>query len=340
MRYIITTLLASAATCTMALAEVPQVVTDLPAVQSLAAQVMGDLGTPALLIDKGADAHSFQLRPSQAALLADGDLVVWMGPHMTPWLERALASLAPDTPQLALLAAPETHLRSFDAAPSDAHADHAAEDHSAEEHTALDQAAPAHDAEPHDHGDHDYGDHDHNDDHAHGGIDPHAWLDPANARIWLGLIAAQLATLDPDNAATYAHNAGLAQSGIDALDAELAAMLAPLQGRPFVASHDAYGYLIDHYGLTLVGTVALGDASSPGAARLAALRDTVSQTSALCLFPEVQHDPAFLTQLAAETNTRIGGALDPAGTALDPGPAAYGTLMRQLATTLADCLAP
>lgn len=327
MRYIITTLLASAATCTMAFAEVPRVITDLPAIHSLTAQVMGDLGTPALLIDKGADAHSFQLRPSQAAMLADGDLVVWMGPEMTPWLERALTSLAQDTPQLALLAAPETYLRDFDATATDDHADHAAEDH----------APHAQDAPAQDHDDHAQGEHD---THDHGSIDPHAWLDPANARVWLGLIADQLATLDPDNAATYARNAALAQSGIDALDAELTAMLAPLKGRPFVASHDAYGYLIDHYGLSLVGTVALGDASSPGAARLATLRDTVTRTNALCLFPEAQHDPAFLTQLAAETDTRIGGALDPAGTSLDPGPDAYGTLMRQLATTLADCLAP
>lgn len=327
MRYIITTLLASAATSTMAFAEVPRVITDLPAIHSLTAQVMGDLGTPALLIDKGADAHSFQLRPSQAAMLADGDLVVWMGPEMTPWLERALASLAQDTPQLALLAAPETYLRDFDATATDDHADHAAEDH----------APHAQDAPAQDHDDHAQGEHD---THDHGSIDPHAWLDPANARVWLGLIADQLATLDPDNAATYARNAALAQSGIDALDAELTAMLAPLKGRPFVASHDAYGYLIDHYGLSLVGTVALGDASSPGAARLATLRDTVTRTNARCLFPEVQHDPAFLTQLAAEADTRIGGALDPAGTSLDPGPDAYGTLMRQLATTLADCLAP
>jgi zinc transport system substrate-binding protein len=327
MRYIITTLLASAATCTMAFAEVPRVITDLPAIQSLTAQVMGDLGTPALLIDKGADAHSFQLRPSQAAMLADGDLVVWMGPEMTPWLERALTSLAQDTPQLALLAAPETYLRDFDTTATDDHAHHAAEDH----------APHAQDATAQDHDDHAQGAHD---THDHGSIDPHAWLDPANARVWLGLIADQLATLDPEHAATYARNAALAQSGIDALDAELTAMLAPLKGRPFVASHDAYGYLIDHYGLTLVGTVALGDASSPGAARLATLRDTVTRTNALCLFPEAQHDPAFLTQLAAETNTRIGGALDPAGTSLDPGPDAYGTLMRQLATTLADCLAP
>jgi zinc transport system substrate-binding protein len=41
-------------------AEVPRVVTDVPPVQSLVAMVMGDLGSPDLLVDKGADAHSFQ----------------------------------------------------------------------------------------------------------------------------------------------------------------------------------------------------------------------------------------------------------------------------------------
>ena len=32
---------------------------------------MGDLGTPELLLEKGASEHDFQLRPSQAAGLAD-----------------------------------------------------------------------------------------------------------------------------------------------------------------------------------------------------------------------------------------------------------------------------
>lgn len=320
MRYIITTLLASAAACAPALAEVPRVITDLPAVQSLTAQVMGDLGTPVLLIDKGGDAHSFQLRPSQAAGLADGNLLIWLGPEMTPWLERAVDSLAPNIPRLTLLDAPETMLRRFEATETEAHGDQGAHsDHA-------------------DHDDHD--DHAGHDDHDHSGTDPHAWLDPANARIWLGLIAQQLSSLDPENAAVYAGNAAAAQIGIDALDSEMAALLAPIKDRPFVAAHDAYGYLTDHYGLRLVGTVALGDASTPGAARLAALQATIARSGAVCLFPEAQHDPAQMAQLAADTGTRIGAPLDPAGTSIDAGAGAYGALMRQLATTLADCLAP
>ena len=61
-----------------AMAAVPQVVTDIPAVGSLVAQVMGDLGAPEVLLDQGANAHNYQLRPSQARALQSADLVFWI----------------------------------------------------------------------------------------------------------------------------------------------------------------------------------------------------------------------------------------------------------------------
>ncbi len=106
------------------------------------------------------------------------------------------------------------------------------------------------------------------DDHAHDGTDPHAWLDPANAQVWLAAIADELSRLDADNAATYAANAKAAIARIAALDAEVAQTLAPAQGKPLIVYHDAYGYFAAHYGLSIFGSVALGDATAPGAARL------------------------------------------------------------------------
>ena len=52
-----------------AMAAVPERVTDIPAVGSLVAQVMGDPGAPEVLLDQGANAHNYQLRPSQARAL-------------------------------------------------------------------------------------------------------------------------------------------------------------------------------------------------------------------------------------------------------------------------------
>ncbi|TGD67768.1 zinc ABC transporter substrate-binding protein [Tabrizicola sp. WMC-M-20] len=346
MRYIISLLLAS--TALPALAEVPRVVTDMPPVHSIVAQVMGNLGQPDLLLDRGANAHNYQMRPSQAANLARAGLIVWIGPEMTPWMERALDGLSPDVPRLGLLAATGTHRQTYGDTGAHDHDDHAAKagaqahDHDDAHHTGHDHDAHDHateaSAETHEHDHEDHAGQDDHEGHDHAGTDPHAWLDPANAQVWAGLIAAELSRIDPENAATYAANAEAAKAGFAALDAELAATLAPVAGKPFVVYHDAYGYFTSHYGLTVAGSVALGDASSPGAARLRDLSQTVAAGSALCLFPEAQHDPALVTQMADGSGARVGAALDPEGSTTEPGPDAYATMMRALATTLADCL--
>ena len=311
MRYMITLVLAS----TPALAEVPSVVTDIPPVHALVAEVMGDLGQPVLLLARGADEHDFQLKPSQAAAVAGSGLVVWVGPELTPWLDSAMENRAEGSPSLALLDAKGTQTRAYaEGEGEEEHAEDPAQkgtDHAAEEG---------------------------HEDHGHDGTDPHAWLDPGNGQIWLGLIAAELSRLDPANAATYAANATAASNRIAALDTELVALLAPVQGKPLVTFHSAYGYFVDHYGLTLAGSIALGDASSPGAQRLSDLRATMEAGAVLCIFPEAQHDPALVAQMAEGTGARIGGALDPVGSTLEPGPGAYAALLKGIATTLADCV--
>jgi zinc transport system substrate-binding protein len=81
----------------------PRVLTDIAPVHSLVSMVMGDLGTPELLIEGSSDPHHFQFRPSQARALAKADLVVWVGPELTPWLVDHVAALSPDAKSLALL---------------------------------------------------------------------------------------------------------------------------------------------------------------------------------------------------------------------------------------------
>jgi zinc transport system substrate-binding protein len=329
MRYIITLAFAS----TPALAEVPSVVTDIPPVHALVAEVMGDLGQPVLLLERGADEHDFQLRPSQAAQVAEADLVVWIGPELTPWLDSALQTRRDGAGSLALLSAEGTVTRAYsEAGHADEHAeeghDHAAEgaEHTEEEHDHEKAGEAQAEEEGHD-------------DHAHDGADPHVWLDPGNGRAWLALIAAELARLDPANAASYEANASAAALRIDALDAEIATILAPVKDKPVVTFHDAYGYFGDHYGLTFAGSIALGDASSPGAKRLSELRATMEAGEVLCIFPEAQHDTALVAQMADGTGARIGGVLDPVGSTLEPGPGAYAALLKGMATTFAECLA-
>lgn len=293
MRYIISFLLASIAP---AYAEVPRVVTDLPPVHSLVAQVMGDLGQPELLMERGANAHDFQMRPSQAAALQEAGLVVWIGPEMTPWLDRALLGLS-GARQLQLLAAPETNRR----------------DYGAQQGSEIED-----------------------DGHDHIGIDPHAWLDPVNAARWLDLIAGNLATLDPEHAATYVGNALRAKTELAMLDAKIAAELAPERGKWLVVYHDAYSYFAQHYGLTIAATLAEGDAAGPGAQHIATI-EALLRSGKVCLFSEANHDPRLVTQLADASGLRPAGVLDPEGASYDLGPALYGQMLRGLADSITAC---
>lgn len=313
MRYIISLLLTS----TAAFAEVPRVVTDIPPVHSIAAGVMEGLGTPELLLEKGASEHFYQLKPSQAASIADADLVIWIGPELTPWLDAVLANRPADAATLGLLQAEGTFTQAF--GETVGHEDHA-------------HAEAGHDEAKHD-------DHEevHEEDHQHEGLDPHAWLDPANGKFWASLIAGKLAQLDPANAAAYAANAERMIAAIGAADAEAAGLLADAQGKGFVAFHDAFGYYFGHYGLTMTGTIALGDASAPGAARLVGLQEMVANGEVACLFPEVQHDAAFISQLAEESGVPVGAALDPTGAMMAPGPALYPALLGSLAQSISKC---
>ncbi|MGO4907580.1 zinc ABC transporter substrate-binding protein [Pseudorhodobacter sp. W20_MBD10_FR17] len=276
-----------------ALADTPKVVTDFGPVQSLVAMVMGDLGTPDMMLPRGGDAHDFQLRPSQAQDLATADLVIWVGPEMTPWMARAMDSLGSGL-SLPLLDAPETLTRTFG---------------------AKDEG-----------------------EHAHEGVDPHAWLEPENAQIWLGLIAEALAQTDPVQAETYRANAKAAQAEVTVIEADVAAVLAPIKDKPFAVAHDAYGYFAAHFGLQNEGSLRMGDAAPSGAAHLAELQDLLTADGAVCIFPEANHTDASARQMAEATGARLGAPLDPEGSMLTPGPALYGDLMRGLARSMAECL--
>ena len=160
-----------------ACAEVPEVVTDIPVIHSLVSQVMGDLAKPQLLLDQSADAHDFQLRPSQIRALNGADLIIWTGAEMTPWLARSLSDTG-EAQSLDLLHQQGTAIRTFG-------------------QTDLHEAGD-HDSHDHDHGSHAHDHHGADEDaHDHTGLDPHAWLDPDNAALWIGLISDALVAQDP-----------------------------------------------------------------------------------------------------------------------------------------------
>lgn len=327
-----------------ALAEPPAVVADIAPVHALLAQVMAGVATPQLLLEQNADPHAVQLRPSQARMLAGADLLVWVGPDLSPWLEGIVETEVAE--DIALTALPATHLRDFGAADDDHdHEAGAGEEHDAAEmdHGHADDAdhdhANAGQAEEVDHDHDEADDHAEADDHGHShtGIDPHAWLSTENARVWVGVFAETLAERDPDNAESYRANAETALAGLDALDAQIEARLAGHQGAEIVTFHQALGYFTDQFGIEVAGSVRPGDASAPSAAAVDALRDLVAEHGIVCAFAEPAYDPGLLDAISQGAGLRVG-VLDPTGALQPVGPGHYAATLSGIANSIAECL--
>ena len=324
-----------------AVADVPRVATDIAPVHSLVARVMAGVGEPSLIVQPGASPHEYSLRPSEAALLQDADLVFWIGEDLTPWLDGAIATLAAEATVTSLLEADGTVLLDFrEDVLFEAHShDHGGDDHAADhdhDHDHAEHAAGDDHDHDHDH-DHDAAAHDHDHDHAHGAHDPHAWLSPDNAAVWLNVIAAQLSVADPDNAGTYFENAAQARAELAALAVEIDTILDPARGGNFVVFHDAYQYFETAFDIPASGAISVSDASDPSPARIAEIQSRVAQEGIACVLSEPQFNAGIVATVL--DGTQAGTAvLDPLGSDLDPGPALYPQMLRNLATSLAGCL--
>lgn len=288
---------------TPALSDAPQVVTDTAPVHALVSLVMGDLGQPAMLLPPGTSPHDAALRPSDAAGLEGADVVIWTGPGLVPQLEGPVATLAPDAAVLELLETP-----GWTRLPLRDDADFAAHDHGADDHA-----------------------------HDHGATDPHAWLDPAVAAVWVAAIADTLAGADPANAAAYAANAQAAATDLAALRERLAADLLPLHGRAYLVPHDAYQYFEAAFGLPASGAIALSDAQGAGPAHVAELQARIAAEGIGCVLTDPQTPPGLVALVAEGSALRCAEA-DPDGQRLAPGPGLYAALVAGVAAALRDCL--
>lgn len=282
----------------------PRVAVSIKPLHSLVAGVMEGLGSPELILRGSGSPHAYSLKPSEARLVESAEVIFWVGGALEGFLERPLAALGSRAKIVAVLRAPGVEaLPAREGGSWDGRGGHEAGGHGAGRHSP----------------------------------DGHLWLDPANAKAIARAAADALGRADPPNRERYAANAAQLAARIEALDAELAALLAPARGVPYVVYHDAYQYFERRYALRAVGSIAVSPEHSPGAARVREIREKVRRLGARCVFGEPQFPPALLANLTEGTEARTG-ELDPLGAGLPAGPEAWFALMRALGASLAGCL--
>ena len=305
-----------------AAAELKVVVTIKP-VHGLVAQVMDGIATPALLVAGAASPHTYAMRPSDARSLSHADVFFRVSEAVEPFTVKVVKSL-PETVRVVTLAeARGVALLNVRTSPTfEAHA-----------HAGEGGHGPA---------DHDRGASATDDGHDHGESgqpirDGHVWLDPENAKHMVREIARVLVETSPNNAAILNRNAERLLADLDRLEAEIARDLDPVKDKPFVVFHDAYQYFERRFGLTALGSITVSPEVQPSAKRLSEIRRKIATLGASCVFAEPQFKGQLVGAVIEGTKAR-SGTLDPEGALVDPGPEAYATLLRNLASSLKSCL--
>ena len=280
-------------------ADGPRVVADIAPIHSLVSMVMDGVGQPQLLVPQNISPHHYSMRPSEAEALQEAQLVVYVGHDMSPWLEPVLETLAASASALDLSKVDNIMQLAYREGPI-------------------------------------FDDHAH---HDHDGVDPHMWLDPMNAKLWLHAIASELTRIDPKNADRYDENARSSSRTITLAMAQAEGHLASGKDNGFLVYHDAYQYFEKRFNRVAVGSISLGDASKPSAKRLRELKVLFEEEGVSCVLTEPQYSSKIVDSVFGGFKPTVG-VVDPIGIDLELGATLYPELLENIALSIAQCVNP
>ena len=140
----------------------------------------------------------------------------------------------------------------------------------------------------------------------HGGMDPHIWLDFANAQIMVQNIADGLIAKDPANKDFYLANAHAYQEELKKLDADYQAGLSNCAKKVFLhGGHFAFGYLAKRYGLSYHSAQAINPDSEPTPSKIAELIREMKSNGLKYVYCEELLSPATAEMIARETGATV-----------------------------------
>lgn len=177
-----------------------------------------------------------------------------------------------------------------------------------------------------------------------GEVDPHLWMVPTLAARYVDAIAESVARVWPELAEPARRRARDFAASMQALEDELAAVLAdvPEANRVIVTSHDSQGYFADRFGFRVLTLVGVSTEEVPSARQQARIVSEVRDVGVPTVFLEEHVAPGMMRAIARDAGARVGGVLfgdsladlgDPAG-----GPSDYAAMMRWNARVLVEGL--
>ncbi|MDQ6767987.1 MAG: metal ABC transporter substrate-binding protein [Candidatus Eremiobacteraeota bacterium] len=171
-------------------------------------------------------------------------------------------------------------------------------------------------------------------------INPHYWLDPNYAELYVAEIAHALARIDPPNAARYRSNAAAELNRLSELDRWIRRQIAtiPPNRRAMITFHDAWYYFDRRYGLRDVGAIEPSPGREPSAGELAALIATARANGVRAIFGEPEFSPKLAKQLADGAGITTVTSLYDDSLGTTPDLSTYEGMMRHDVDTIVQAL--
>ncbi len=152
---------------------------------------------------------------------------------------------------------------------------------------------------------------------------PHSWMSPANAVIYVENIRKALAALDPANVETYNKNAAAYTKELLAVDEPVRKKLEaiPADQRWLVSCEGAFSYLTRNYNMKELYLWPVNADQEGTPQQVRKVVDTVKANKIPVVFSESTISDKAMLQVAKETGARYGGVLYVDSLTADDGPA-------------------
>jgi zinc/manganese transport system substrate-binding protein len=139
--------------------------------------------------------------------------------------------------------------------------------------------------------------------HDHGGADPHLWLSPANM---LEMLPALTSALSEALGLDLVESSATLTSGLQKLDKEIEQLISGLGECNLVSGHDELGYFAARYGCKVIGAIvpSFTTTSEATAGELADLKDLINQYKVPAIFTGLGTNPEVADQLAKELGVK------------------------------------
>lgn len=218
------------------------------------------------IIKDGVEPHDFEPKIRDLENLNKGDIFVYNGLKMEPWVDKVLPSI--DNKDLIVV----------------------------DSSKGVNSIKVNHKESE---------EHDHEEEHSHGEYDPHIWLSLNEAKVQSNNIKEALIKTDPSNKEYYENNYKEFVRKLDSIYNEYREKFNALSNKQFVTGHAAFSYICRDFGLEQNSIEGVYSEGEPSAKRLKELVYYAKKNEVKTIFSEENASPEVSSTLAKEVGAQV-----------------------------------